>query len=505
MPSKWILIALVVCCSVCKLQAADVKKEDGILRKTVVSIEGEKFKINEQSTYPGRVYMGIRVEGLLMNSRMVQATFDDANPETQTLWRYSDGPWDAERNVREFIAAMPEWKRHGLLAITVNFQGGSPQGYSAAQRWQNSGFTWDGELKPEYVTRMKRVIDAADDLGMVVILGYFYFGQEPRMHGEQAIIAATDAATDWVLDQHYTNVVIEIANESDIIYKHAIIKSGRGNELIERVQKRSAGKVNNPVGRLLVSTSFGGGHIPGSEVAKVADFMLIHGNGVAEPKGIEDLIVKTRAIKTYHGQPIVINEDDHFDFDKSDNNLLAALRQNVSWGYFDFRKNAEGFDEGYQSVPVNWQISSNRKKGFFNLLKQITATTEALPGGGPMTHVRYAGTATIVRVKKTDASNANRGIAAEGYEVWFTFAPTRQVEEQLGKNYLARFKEHPFVLCNGWNPGPKYLKKYGIDKGKEFACTLIVQTQGTGTPVMLQLDDVPNTDYFEAAGGEKKP
>jgi hypothetical protein len=32
----------------------------------------------------------------------------------------------------------------------------------------------------------------------------------------------------------------------------------------------------------------------------------------------------------------------------------------------------EGFDEGFQSVPVNWQISSSRKKGFFTLLSQIT-------------------------------------------------------------------------------------------------------------------------------------
>jgi hypothetical protein len=32
----------------------------------------------------------------------------------------------------------------------------------------------------------------------------------------------------------------------------------------------------------------------------------------------------------------------------------------------------EGFDEGYQSVPVNWSISSDRKKGFFNKLEEIT-------------------------------------------------------------------------------------------------------------------------------------
>ena len=32
----------------------------------------------------------------------------------------------------------------------------------------------------------------------------------------------------------------------------------------------------------------------------------------------------------------------------------------------------EGFDDGYQSVPVNWGIASPRKKAFFNLVKEIT-------------------------------------------------------------------------------------------------------------------------------------
>jgi len=31
----------------------------------------------------------------------------------------------------------------------------------------------------------------------------------------------------------------------------------------------------------------------------------------------------------------------------------------------------EGFDAGYQSVPVNWKTSSERKKGFFKLLSEI--------------------------------------------------------------------------------------------------------------------------------------
>jgi hypothetical protein len=54
------------------------------------------------------------------------------------------------------------------------------------------------------------------------------------------------------------------------------------------------------------------------------------------------------------------------------NNMLAALSEYASWGYFDFRMKDEGFDEGYQSVPVNWGITSQRKRGFFNKVKEIT-------------------------------------------------------------------------------------------------------------------------------------
>ena len=34
----------------------------------------------------------------------------------------------------------------------------------------------------------------------------------------------------------------------------------------------------------------------------------------------------------------------------------------------------EGFDDGYQSVPVNWGLSSERKRGFFRLLSEITGS-----------------------------------------------------------------------------------------------------------------------------------
>ncbi len=84
------------------------------------------------------------------------------------------------------------------------------------------------------------------------------------------------------------------------------------------------------------------------------------------------LIDACRAVATYRGQPIVINEDDHYDFEEPDSNFIAAVSRYAGWGYFDFRQEGEGYEEGYQSVPVNWQISSQRKRGFFGLLKEMT-------------------------------------------------------------------------------------------------------------------------------------
>jgi hypothetical protein len=338
------------------------------VRKTIVSIVGENFKINGKPTYPGRTWRGHKIEGLLMNARLVQGIFDDRNPETARRWVYPDtGKWDADRNTREFIAAMPEWRRHGLLAFTINLQGGAPIGYAKDQPWHNSAIEADGSLRPDYLGRLERIIDKADDLGMVVILGYFYFGQDERLTNETAVVQATDNATQWLLGKRWRNVMVEIDNECNVRYDHTILQPARVHELIERVKGRS-----RDGHRLLVSTSYGGGTVPKENVVRTADFLLVHGNGVSNSTRIAALVRQTRAVPGYAPKPIVFNEDDHFNFDKPENNFIAAVSEHASWGYFDYRMKDEGPDEGFQSPPVNWGISSNRKRGFFNLLAEMT-------------------------------------------------------------------------------------------------------------------------------------
>lgn len=346
-------------------------------KNTVVSIRGEKFYINDNVTLEGITYEGVSMEGLLPNARMVQGVFDDSNPETRHLWKYPDtGEWDAQRNTNEFVAAMPEWRAHGLLSFSLNLQGGSPHGYSQKQPWDNSAFTSDGSLKEDYIKRVEIILDKADDLQMVVILGLFYFGQDERLIDEKAVVNAVNNTMDWLFLHNYKNVLVEINNECNAPkYDHEILKPERVHELIELAKGKEKGGY-----RYYVSTSYGGNAIPSEKVVKLSDYILLHGNGVNNPTRITDMVNISRGLKEYRPMPIIFNEDDHYNFDEPVNNMTNALKARASWGYFDFRgiKGQRGseidepFEDGYQSVPVDWKISSERKKSFFEFLAEIS-------------------------------------------------------------------------------------------------------------------------------------
>ena len=305
--SRIFLLSTIICGIAMQIDAGEPPQPASAVSITNVSIAGDRFLINGKPTYEGRTWHGKRIEGLLMNSRMVQGTFDDLNPTTAKKWAYPDtGRWDAERNTAEFIAAMPSWRAHGLLAFTINLQGGSPEGYSRSQPWINSAIAPDGSLRPAYMARLSRIINAADRLGMVVILGYFYFGQDQRLIDEAAVVRAVDNATKWVLEKGWRNVMIEINNECNGPYDHEILKPSRVHDLIQRVKA-----TKHDGRRLLVSISYGGGVIPAENVVRAADFILLHGNGVKEPTGITEMVRRTRQVPGYSAKPILFNEDDH--------------------------------------------------------------------------------------------------------------------------------------------------------------------------------------------------
>jgi hypothetical protein len=76
----------------------------------------------------------------------------------------------------------------------------------------------------------------------------------------------------------------------------------------------------------------------------------------------------TRQVPGYTPKPILFNEDDHFDFDRADNNFLAAIDEYSSWGYFD------PYADGFQSPPVTWSLNTERKRAFFERVRDITSS-----------------------------------------------------------------------------------------------------------------------------------
>ncbi len=351
---------------------------------TEISIDDTQFLISGKPTYEGVSHQGRPVEGLLFNSRMVQAIFDDENPETTGQWRYPDtGLWDPDRNTDEFCAMLPTYRRYGLLAVTVGLQGGgsvyTPDVY---EHYVNSAFDADGELKPAYCDRLARVLAAADAAGMVVIVNYFYWRQTEKMHGDPAIVRATEAATDWLLHTGHRNLLVDVYNE--FTTGDRLVQSERIHELIEIVQRTTLGGR-----RLLASSSIMPGHFSAPGQWQTAqDFYLPHGNNAWAGKLRRELR-SIRASDAYLAapRPLLVNEDSMYL-----NNLEAAVDEYASWGFYIQGYGAGGWNHGryewpqhsrettyehltgYQTVPVNWSINTGLKRSFFYRLAEITSS-----------------------------------------------------------------------------------------------------------------------------------
>lgn len=357
---------------------------------TRVGISGENFLINGQLTYSDIPTSSLSMRGLLFNVRAVNATFDDLQYKTGGLPagllddpgnrphnnNAGYGAWSADANTNRFIAALPSWRAQGVLAVTLNFQGGC-----SCSRHGEQGVIWSGDnqtpnnnpfgangtpINAAYLDRMARAINALDANGMVCILGLFYFGQDQRIsnaNDSQAIKAATDAVVDWVLANDWRNVLIEINNESTIGgYQHAILGTSRVHELFQRVKTRG---VRGDGTRLLVSASSTGTSLPPAGWMTEADFFLPHGNGLSSGQ-ITSLVNAYRNHSAWQAKPrpICFNEDS-----TSIANLDAAAAAHASWGLYD--------DLHHQSVwPANWTIWHNDDKAFFNRVAELVGLNQ---------------------------------------------------------------------------------------------------------------------------------
>eukprot|EP01084_Bolivina_argentea_P261367 441636_1 len=350
-------------------------------QKTTISIQGDNFYINKKLTYESA--SDSTVHGLLINSRMVQGIFDDYNSSTVNYWDYPDSKqWDPLRNTNEFIGNMSVWRNYNLLAFTLGLQGGRPSRAKPdhsdyPQPWMDSAFHFNnGSLDHKYMQRLQMILPKADELGMIVILQFFYFGQIahfPDYKNNTLIYKSIDNIIEWLLNTSYTNIMIDVANECNEKGYVGTILSPQNGAMTNTIKY-----IKNKLGsRFNVGSSFTGGSIPPNDIINVSDIILVHGNGVS-PDGITKMVNTIRSSDGYKQKPkpILFTEDFSTDTTSSSNNMKSAINAHASWG---FMTECNSTDDGdyvryYQCPPVAWDIDTQIKKNFFNVVKNYTST-----------------------------------------------------------------------------------------------------------------------------------
>lgn len=307
--------------------------------KTVLSIKNRDFYLNGKLTYSEIKNSNTNARGLLMNARFIQGVFDDKTGRER--YNRFGKVFDPELNTDELIRCLPQWYKYGLRAFTVGLQGGGPCFTIDNKTIDNNPFSEDGrKIDEKYLRRMDKLIRAADEIGMIVIVSFFYPGQLTRMKDGRSIANAVSTASSFLKEGGYANVIIEICNEMDVDKLHPIIHEPEGMGVLIDIAKRSCKDI--PVG----SSCGGGKHFP--EVTDASDVVLIHGNGCSRQK-LYNLICSVK--RQVPSKPILCNEDS-----QALGQLKTSFDSHVSWGYYN--------NMTKQEPPVTWDITKGEDMFF---------------------------------------------------------------------------------------------------------------------------------------------
>lgn len=316
---------------------------------TRIAIVDQRWFMNGQVTNPGSP-----AEGLLMNVRMVNATFEDRNKPD----------FDPEANTERFLKHLADYAAHGVNAFTFCLQGGNPE-YEGAV---NSAFNPDGSLRPDYLRRVERVLRACDRQGVAVILTYYYQRQSKILRDETAARAGVENATRWVLSLGLEHLLIEVANEFGHggFSSHPIIRSPEGQASLLRLVKQIGPRL------LVTASGYNHGRIPPA-VAEACDFLTPHWN-LAK---VDDIPERVAILRSW-GKPIVCNEDL-----KEGMEIIRSMRVSVEHGC------AHGLMEKKvnQTFPFRFQGAADNA-AYYAALREITSPRHPAAAGGSRSQLR---------------------------------------------------------------------------------------------------------------------
>ena len=307
-----------------------------------LSIQNNKFLLDNKF-----INYNSTAEGILINSRMIQGISDgfDKYPYKDTK------KWDAIRNNLEFIENMSLWNSKGLNSFTIGLQGGAPTSNTNIQNYKNSAFYPTGDLKSDYMNRLKLVLEESNRLDMIVIVSLFYRSQVNIFSDYSTVLKATLNVIHWLQQNNFTNIIIEPANECEF---SEFKKVGLGCDqhiadliILCQMYKFPSG-----------NSYKGSGHVPSDKIINASQVIILHGNSMKLDSEYQKQVNSVKKSKYYKGQPIIYNEAST-DYKRLD----WCVKNEIGFGYYD--------QSGFQSPPINWSINTQTKKNFFDEIEKI--------------------------------------------------------------------------------------------------------------------------------------
>lgn len=114
----------------------------------------------------------------------------------------------SEKATDDLIAHLDEYKSYGVNTISVFVMG---------SRYGNfKGYLEDASLNPVYTKRLAKIIEAADDKGMIILVGCLYWGGSTAKWEswtqKEANLAVANTVK-WLSENNYRNVFVDVDNE----------------------------------------------------------------------------------------------------------------------------------------------------------------------------------------------------------------------------------------------------------------------------------------------------
>ncbi|TDF92924.1 hypothetical protein [Paenibacillus piri] len=113
-----------------------------------------------------------------------------------------------EETTDDLIGHLDEYTGFGVNTISVFLMG---------SRFGNiKGYLENTELNPVYSTRLARIIEAADDRGMAVIVGCLYWEHSDAKWSswtQEEANSAVHNTVRWLSENQYRNVIVDVDNE----------------------------------------------------------------------------------------------------------------------------------------------------------------------------------------------------------------------------------------------------------------------------------------------------